>query len=49
MCFLCQQAIEKAFKALLLKRTGEIRKTHDLVILGKNLMPRKILLVMLKN
>ncbi len=24
--FLCQQAVEKAFKALLLKKTGKIRK-----------------------
>ena len=33
--FLCQQSVEKAFKALLLKKKGEIRKIHDLVILGK--------------
>ena len=33
--FLCQQAIEKAFKALLLKRTGSFRKVHDLVLLGR--------------
>ena len=35
--FLCQQAVEKAFKALLLKKTGTIRKIHDLVELGKDL------------
>ena len=35
--YLCQQAIEKAFKAVLLKKTGHIRKIHDLVELGKNI------------
>jgi len=34
--FLCQQCAEKALKALLLKKTGRIRKIHDLVELGKN-------------
>lgn len=33
--FLCQQSAEKALKALLLKKTGSIRKIHDLVELGK--------------
>lgn len=33
--FYCQQAIEKAIKALLLKKKGEIIKVHDLVNLGK--------------
>ena len=32
----CQQAAEKALKALLLKKTGTIRKIHDLFELGKN-------------
>lgn len=32
----CQQAIEKALKALLLKKTGKIRKIHDLIELGKD-------------
>ena len=35
--FLCQQAVEKAFKAVLLKKTGKIRKIHDLVELGKDI------------
>ena len=34
--FLCQQSAEKALKALLLKKSGKIRKIHDLVELGKN-------------
>ena len=34
--FLCQQSIEKGLKALLLKKTGKIRKIHDLVILAKS-------------
>ncbi len=33
--FLCQQSSEKALKALLLKKTGKIRKIHDLVELGR--------------
>ena len=33
--FLCQQAVEKALKSLLLEKTGNIRKIHDLVELGK--------------
>jgi len=33
--FLCQQSAEKALKALLLKKSGKIRKIHDLVELGK--------------
>ena len=42
--FLCQQSAEKALKALLLKKTGEIRKIHDLVELGKNVgLPLKLL------
>ena len=34
--FLCQQSAEKALKALLLKKSGRIRKIHDLVELGKS-------------
>lgn len=42
--FLCQQSVEKAFKALLLKKTKTIRKIHDLVELGKNInAPEKII------
>lgn len=33
--YLCQQAAEKALKALLLKKTGKIIRIHDLVELGK--------------
>lgn len=32
-CFLAQQAIEKLFKALLIKHGGELEKIHDLVTL----------------
>ena len=35
--FLCQQSAEKALKAILLKKTGKIRKIHDLVELGKDI------------
>jgi len=35
--FFCQQSAEKALKAVLLERTGEIMKIHDLVRLGKEL------------
>lgn len=34
--FFCQQAAEKGLKTILLKRTGKIRKIHDLVQLGKD-------------
>ena len=34
--FLCQQSAEKALKALLLKKSGKVRKIRDLVELGKN-------------
>ena len=34
--FWCQQSAEKALKALTLKKTGKIKKIHDLVILGKD-------------
>jgi HEPN domain-containing protein len=32
--FYCQQSVEKALKALLLKKVKKIRKIHDLVALG---------------
>ena len=35
--FWCQQAAEKALKALLLERGYELIKTHDLVLLSKKL------------
>ncbi len=35
--FLCQQAVEKACKALLIQKTGKLRKIHDLVELGKSI------------
>ena len=34
--FFCQQAVEKALKALFLKEKNKIRKIHDLVELGKD-------------
>ena len=34
--FYSQQTAEKAFKAILLEKTGKIRKIHDLVELGKD-------------
>ena len=33
--FLCQQTAEKALKAYLIEKEGELRKIHDLVALGK--------------
>ena len=42
--FYCQQAVEKAFKALLLKKTRKIRKIHDLVELGNEIgLPEKLI------
>lgn len=42
--FLCQQSAEKALKALLIKKSGKIRKIHDLVELGKNVgLPSNLL------
>lgn len=42
--FLSQQAIEKALKALSLKKFKKINKVHDLVTLGKNVgLPVKFL------
>lgn len=42
--FMCQQSAEKALKAVLLSKTGKIRKIHDLVELGKNVdLPSELL------
>lgn len=35
--FFCQQSVEKGLKVLLLKRTDNIIKIHDLVLLSKKL------------
>lgn len=34
--FLCQQAIEKGLKSILLKKENKIKKIHDLIELGKS-------------
>lgn len=42
--FFCQQAIEKALKALEIERLGKFDKTHDLYFLGKKLnLPKELL------
>ena len=42
--FLCQQSVEKALKSLLIKKTGNLLKIHDLVILGKKVdLPEHLL------
>ena len=42
--FLCQQAVEKGLKALLIKKTGSLLKIHDLIILGRKVnLPEGIL------
>lgn len=42
--FYCQQSVEKALKALLMKRTGKMRRIHDLVELGSDInLPEEIL------
>ncbi|MEW6063460.1 MAG: HEPN domain-containing protein [Nanoarchaeota archaeon] len=42
--FLCQQSVEKALKALLIKKTNKLIKIHDLVILGTKVgMPKELL------
>lgn len=33
--FLCQQSVEKGIKALYIKKFNELKKTHDLLFLGK--------------
>ncbi|MBI5177151.1 HEPN domain-containing protein [Candidatus Micrarchaeota archaeon] len=41
--FLCQQAVEKALKALYLKKFSKLTKTHDLVFLANELgVPQKL-------
>lgn len=35
--FFCQQAAEKALKAVYIKKFGEVSKTHDLVFLARKL------------
>ncbi|HMF17120.1 MAG TPA: HEPN domain-containing protein [Gemmataceae bacterium] len=39
ICFHCQQAMEKYFKGLLAELGLPIQKTHDLIILLKQLIP----------
>lgn len=42
--FLCQQSVEKALKALSIKKTGEFKKIHDLILLGKGInLPENLL------
>ena len=42
--FLCQQSVEKALKAFLIKNTNKLIKIHDLVILGeKTNLPKNLL------
>ncbi|MBI2106705.1 HEPN domain-containing protein [Candidatus Woesearchaeota archaeon] len=42
--FMCQQAVEKALKALVIENTGKLLKIHDLVILGKKVnLPEHLL------
>ena len=35
--FLCQQSAEKALKAILIEKDQRLRKTHDLVALGRDI------------
>ena len=43
-CFLCQQAAEKALKAVYIKKFKKLMKTHDLVILGREVnLPEKLI------
>jgi HEPN domain-containing protein len=42
--FFCQQAVEKALKSLSLKTREEIRKSHDLIVLGNDVkLPENLL------
>jgi len=42
--FFLQQSVEKSLKALIIKKKGEIVRTHDLIILGKRInAPKKIM------
>src|SRR3989338_1044535 len=41
--FLCQQSVEKALKASLIKKTGKLIKIHDLIVLGNKVdLPAKL-------
>jgi len=41
--FLCQQSVEKALKASLIKKTGKLIKIHDLIVLGNKVnLPEKL-------
>ena len=42
--FLCQQAVEKALKAILIEKTGKFPKIHDLIKLGKLINIDEVLL-----
>src|SRR3989338_3689785 len=43
--FFCQQAAEKALKCLLLKKTKELIKIHDLVLLARKLnAPKEVII-----
>jgi len=42
--FLCQQAVEKAFKAFLIEKKEQLRKIHDLVELSREIgIPARLL------
>ena len=45
-CFQSQQAVEKALKAIYIKKNKKLLKVHDLVLLAKKInAPRKIILL----
>ena len=47
--FFCQQAVEKALKALLIKKTGKFPKIHDLTKLARsNNAPKTIVVLCAK-
>lgn len=42
--FLCQQSVEKALKAMYIKKFNELKKTHDLLFLGTKLeLPKDLI------
>lgn len=44
--FFCQQAVEKALKAICIKKYGELFKVHDLVFLARKLsMPEELVII----
>ena len=47
--FWCQQAIEKALKALLLKKNNTLVRTHDLLFLGRKVNLPENLIEICKN